>query len=111
MHQYSVSLCHMVDGGEVDVTSSSWQGDMKKTQQLEEQPKKSKCVQTSLTRSSSWTCVFVFQAVEQSLQQQVEQVSSLLEEADPHNLSASLIHPATQLQVCKLVNVRPGSGV
>ncbi|XP_027134505.1 nesprin-2 isoform X2 [Larimichthys crocea] len=39
------------------------------------------------------------QAVEQSLQQQVEQVSSLLEEADPHNLSASLIHPATQLQV------------
>ncbi|XP_042356665.1 nesprin-2-like [Plectropomus leopardus] len=36
--------------------------------------------------------------MQESLQQQVEQVSSLLEEADRHNLPASLIHQASQLQ-------------
>lgn len=54
-----------------------------------------------------------YQAViqmQESLQQQVQQVSSLLEEAD-HNLPTSLIHQATQLQVCKLELVTPGSGV
>lgn len=48
-------------------------------------------------------CVFFFQAVvqvQESLQQQVEQVSSLLQEADRHNLPAAVLHQATQLQVC-----------
>lgn len=47
-----------------------------------------------------FACVFVPQAVNQmqeSLQQQVEQVSLLLEHQ--HNLPSSLIHQATQLQV------------
>lgn len=47
-----------------------------------------------------FACVFVPQAVNQmqeSLQQQVEQVSLLLEHQ--HNLPSSLIHRATQLQV------------
>ena len=47
-------------------------------------------------------CVCVFQAlvqVQESLQQQVEQVSSLLQEADRHNLPAAVVHQATQLQV------------
>lgn len=47
-----------------------------------------------------FACVFALQAVDQmqeSLQQQVEQVSLLLEHQ--HNLPSSLIHQATQLQV------------
>lgn len=47
-----------------------------------------------------FACVFALQAVGQmqgSLQQQVEQVSLLLEHQ--HNLPSSLIHQATQLQV------------
>ncbi|MEQ2285537.1 hypothetical protein AMECASPLE_032904 [Ameca splendens] len=36
--------------------------------------------------------------MQESLQQQAEQVTSLLEEADQHKLPASLIHQATQLQ-------------
>lgn len=46
--------------------------------------------------------VFNFQAVVQMqkcLQQQVEQVDSLLQQADGHNLPAYLIQQATQLQV------------
>lgn len=36
--------------------------------------------------------------VQESLQQQVQQVSSLLQEADRHNLPAAVLHQATQLQ-------------
>lgn len=46
--------------------------------------------------------VFIFQAVvqmQESLQQQVEQVSSLMEEVQRHHLPASLIQQASQLQV------------
>ena len=51
-------------------------------------------------------CVFVFQAgvqMQESLQQHVEPVISLLEEANQHNLPAFLIHKATQLQVLYVV--------
>lgn len=71
---------------------------------------KSKRVQTSALKCSckvfqlsKCVCVFFFQAVvqvQESLQQQVQQVSSLLQEADRHNLPAAVLHQATQLQVC-----------
>lgn len=71
---------------------------------------KSKRVQTSALKCSckvfqlsKCVCVFLFQAVvqvQESLQQQVQQVSFLLQEADRHNLPAAVLHQATQLQVC-----------
>ena len=46
--------------------------------------------------------------IQESLQQQVERVDSLLEEADRRNLPTSLIHQAVRLQVRQPYRLIPG---